>query len=150
MPSHATQSDIAISRLEDQPGIRSLEDFTVRQFWGDWTTTNSATKGIARIKIAPREGGLVIHAFGASEAALSDWGETQAEVFVEAGDPSRIRAFRAVYDFGFLETHLQAKTEKGVLVLASFNRFKDQSGRSNYFSREFFCCENPPPEIDGW
>jgi hypothetical protein len=42
-----------------------------------------------------------------------------------------------------METHLQAKTEKGVLVVASFNRFKDQSGRSSYFSREFFYCANP-------
>ena len=142
MPSPSTQSDIAISRLEDQPEIRSLEDFTISQFCGDWTTTNGATKGITRIRIARRDGGLVVHAFGASQPDLSDWGETQAEVFIEAGDPSRIRAFRAVYDFGFLETHLQAKTEKGVLVVASFNRFKDQSGRSNYFSREFFYCEN--------
>jgi hypothetical protein len=149
MPSPSTQSDIAISRLEDQPGIRSLEDFAISQFYGDWTSTNSATKGIARIKIGWRDGGLVVHAFGASQPALSDWGEARAEVFVEAGDPSRIRAFRAVYDFGFLETHLQAKTEKGVLVIASFNRFKDQSGRSNYFSREFFYCENPPrPETE--
>jgi hypothetical protein len=142
MPSSSTQSDLEISRLEDQPGIRTLEDFSISQFYGDWTTTNSATKGIARIKITPREGGLVVHAFGASQSGTCDWGETQADVFVEAGDPSRIRAFRAVYDFGFLETHLQAKTEKGVLVIASFNRFKDQSGRSNYFSREFFYCKN--------
>lgn len=140
--SSSTQNSIALSRLEDQPGNKSLEDFTISQFCGDWKSTNSSTRGIARIKVMPRDGGLVVHAFGASNSELSDWGEARAEVFVEAGDPSRIRAFRAVYDFGFLETHLQAKTEKGVLVIASFNCFKDQSGRSNYFSREFFYCEN--------
>ncbi len=143
MPSAITENEIAVSRLEDQPGTRSLEDFTIRQFCGDWKSTNSSTRGIARIKVMPRDGGLVIHAFGASQPELFDWGEARAEVFVEAGDPSRIRAFRAVYDFGFLETRLQAKSEKGVLVIASFNRFKDQSGRSNYFSREFFYCESP-------
>lgn len=143
MPSSLTKNEIAVSRLEDQPGTRSLEDFTINQFCGDWKSTNSATKGIARIVVMRQDGGLLVRAFGASQPEASDWGEARAEVFVEAGDPSRIRAFRAVYDFGFMETHLQAKTEKGVLVIASFNRFKDQSGRSNYFSREFFYCENP-------
>jgi hypothetical protein len=143
MTSRSTETDIAISRLEDQPGIQSREDFSIEQFYGDWRTTNVASRGIARIKIAPRDGGLVVHAFGVSPHDLCDWGEAQAEVFIEGGYPSRIRAFRAVYDFGFLETHLQAKTERGVLVVASFNRFKDQSGRSSYFSREFFYCANP-------
>jgi hypothetical protein len=143
MTSRSTETDTAISRLEDQPGVQSREDFSIGQFYGDWITTNSASRGIARIKIAPRDGGLVVHAFGASQPELSDWGEVQAEVFIEGGYPSRIRAFRAVYDFDFLETCLQAKTEKGVLVVASFNRFKDQSGRSSYFSREFFYCANP-------
>ena len=127
-----------ISRLEDQPGVGFQEDHTIGQFCGDWVSTNQSTRGIAKIKVRTQDNGLSVHAFGASEPGLSDWGTAPAEVFTDGASSSRIRAFRALYDFGFLETHLQAKTEKGVLVIASFNRFKDQSGRANYFSREFF------------
>jgi hypothetical protein len=124
--------------MEDQPGVSFQEDHTTGQFCGDWISTNPSTRGIARIKVQAREKGLSVHAFGAGEPELNDWGTVPAEVFTDGASSLRIRAFRAFYDFGFLETSLQAKTEKGVLVIASFNRFKDHSGRSSYFSREFF------------
>ncbi len=53
-------------------------------------------------------------------------------------DGRQAAAFSAVYDFGFEEVRLQANVKLGVLVVASFNRFRDESGRSNYFGREFF------------
>lgn len=130
----------AISRLEDSPdsSMEAGDDATVAQFVGDWTTTNQNSRGMARVVITPQGQGLLVHAFGAGEPEPQDWGTVQAEVLTDGPGSSRIRAFHAVYDFGFLESYLQAKTEKGVLVLATFNRFKDQSGRLSYFSREFF------------
>lgn len=129
-----------ISRLEEQPGseTQALDDTTAAQFVGDWTTTNPNSRGIAEVVITPQEQGLLVHAFGAGQPELHDWGTVQATVLADSPASSRIRAFHAVYDFGFLESCLQAKTEKGVLVVATFNRFKDQSGRLSYFSREFF------------
>jgi hypothetical protein len=47
-------------------------------------------------------------------------------------------SFSAFYDFGFMETQLQAHVRQGVLIIAKFDRFKDNSGRANYFSKEFF------------
>jgi hypothetical protein len=47
-------------------------------------------------------------------------------------------AFEANYDLGFMDVQVQANFSLGLLVLACFNIFKDQSGRQNYFSREFF------------
>ncbi len=129
---------MAGSRLEDQPEACPQEDFSIGQFCGDWASTNSATRGIARVIVQVQGEGLRIQAFGAEETGPCDWGFATAEVFADGAWSPRIRAFSAVYDFGFMETHLQAKTEKGVLVIASFNRFKDRSGRANYFSREFF------------
>ena len=127
-----------ISRLEDQPGIAFQEDSSITQFCGDWISTNPSTRGIARVSVQAQGEGLSVHAFGAGDPGLADWGTVRAEVFTDGASSPRIRAFHAFYDFGFLETSLQAKTEKGVLVIASFNRFKDHSGRSSYFSREFF------------
>jgi len=127
------------SRLEDDPqsALFQQEDFTAAQFCGNWKSTNSATQGIARVIIEEQGGGLMVRVFGAFHPELKDWGAVPAETFTDASHSKRIRAFRAVYDFGFMESVLQAKTEKGVLVIASFNRFKDDSGRSSYFSREF-------------
>jgi hypothetical protein len=130
----------AISRLEDSPGASTQagDDTTIAQFVGDWTTTNQNSRGIARVVITPQGQDLLVHAFGAGEPEPHDWGTIPAKVLADGSASSRIRAFHATYDFGFLESYLQAKTEKEVLVMATFNRFKDQSGRSSYFSREFF------------
>jgi len=126
------------SRMEDEPGVEFQEDRTIGQFAGDWISTNTSTRGIARISVRTADEGLRVRAFGAGEHGLIDWGTAVAEVFADGANSPGIRAFRTFYEFGFLETWLQAKTERGVLVIASFTRFKDQSGRANYFSREFF------------
>lgn len=107
-------------------------------FLGDWLSTNSATRGIARLKVAGDDDGLIIHGFGACPPSLVDWSTARGKVFADGVTSKRGLAFNALYDFGFKETYLQAKVKKGVLVVANLNKFKDDSGRSNYFSREFF------------
>jgi hypothetical protein len=47
-------------------------------------------------------------------------------------------AFKARYDFGFMETFLAAYLNKRILVLDSYNTFRDHSRRSNYFERDHF------------
>jgi hypothetical protein len=107
-------------------------------FVGAWLSTNSETRGIAKLTISDGDRGLVIRAFGAYGSSLCDWGEAVGAVFADGPASTKGLAFAASYDFGFKETTLQAKVKKGVLVVANFNRFKDGSNRSNYFSREFF------------
>src|SRR5260221_6911237 len=90
-----------ISRLEDQPGVGFQEEHTIGQFCGDWVSTNQSTRGIAKIKIRTTENGLSVHAFGASEPALSDCGIAPAQVVTDGSTSPRIRAFLAFYEFGF-------------------------------------------------
>jgi hypothetical protein len=139
-PLDRKMRELAISRLEDNPdsAMQAQDDTTIGQFIGDWITTNQNSRGISRVVITSQGERLRVHAFGAGEPEPHDWGAVSAKILADGPASSRIRAFHAVYDFGFLESYLQAKTEKGVLVVATFNRFKDQSGRSSYFSREFF------------
>lgn len=128
-------------RLEDQPdteGPVPPGSIDPSPFLGDWLSTNSNTRGIARLVISGEDDGLRIHGFGACTPPFCDWGETRGRVFADGVASKRGLAFSAVYDFGFKETWLQAKVKKGVLVVANLNRFKDDSARSNYFSREFF------------
>lgn len=107
-------------------------------FVGTWLTTNKATRGIVRMEVTDEDGTLLIRTFGACSPAPCDWGIVKASVFADGIDSTTGLAFSVAYDFGFMQSDLQAKIKKGVLVVASFNRFKDDSGRANYFSREFF------------
>ena len=38
-----------------------------------------------------------------------------------------------------MRAETQIRMNRGVLVIAIFNTFTDDSGRSNYLNREFFC-----------
>jgi len=118
-----------------QHGDRLLLD----SLTGIWRNTNSKTRGIVKVEIAVRGSSLIVHAVGAGEVDLSDWGEVEAEHIFGNSISSHVAAgFTAQYDFDFSQVHLQANWNQGLLVVASFTSFKDGSNRSNYFSREFF------------
>ena len=100
---------------------------------GDWRNTNPAA-GIERIVCEASGDGLTIHCSG----SVRDWGKVAADVFAFEFDSHTAGAFSAVYDLGFEEVRVQANVKQGVLVVVTLNAFKDESGRSNYFNREFF------------
>jgi hypothetical protein len=106
---------------------------------GHWTNTNTTTPGIAGVAISGGDGGLSIRVRAASGPTPREWGDANIEVVYSAGVHSRAAmAFVARYDFGLVETRLEANLSLGLLVIATFNTFRDGSGRSNYFAREFF------------
>ncbi len=47
-------------------------------------------------------------------------------------------SFTTTFDFGFMETQLQTNLKRGTMVIATTNKFSDLSGRSDYYTREFF------------
>ena len=104
---------------------------------GTWFNTDKNTGGLVRMTLAGTPEDFTVHAFGAASPE-NDWGTAPAVAYAAGvGSPDGM-AFSATYDFGFVETFLAAYTKSGILVLDTFNVFKDGSGRSNYFSREFF------------
>lgn len=105
---------------------------------GTWLNTDKRTRGIAKLVLTQNDGALKVHAFGACDPAPCDWGEVQGDAFSSGVGSPEGMAFTALFDFGFMETFLAVYLKGGILVLDSFNTFKDDSGRSNYFSREFF------------
>ena len=105
---------------------------------GNWINSNPDTSSIARVKVFEADGKLQLQAFAVGDAGLIDWGITTAAVFA-AGPASRVGAgFAATFDLGFAEVRLQAMIMKGLLVLAQFHLFKDDSGRTSYFLREYY------------
>jgi hypothetical protein len=138
---HRLKIDGGDERPESQPlqlesGAKGAIDPT--PFHGVWVNTNEATRGIARIELGAREGAFTVRVFGADDSSLIDWGEVEARLFADTGGAHGGTTFLTVYDFGFMEVYLHAWVKLGVLVIAKFDRFKDDSGRSNRFSREFF------------
>jgi hypothetical protein len=122
------------------PGAARLEGKPIHPapLLGIWHNTNARARGIVRIDLAPAGGGLAVRVHGAGSPGSIDWGETPAGVFAYDAGSTKALGFSALYDHGFLRTLLQANIKQGVLVVASFNEFVDGSGRSSYFTREFF------------
>ena len=101
---------------------------------GTWINTNRDTKGITRFDISARDdGGIDVEATGSTA-----WPITPASVYGDRLDARDALAFSAVCDLGYADVHLQTNIKGGVLVVARFHRFKDGSGRSNFFMREFY------------
>ena len=113
-------------------------EIDLRAFPGNWVNSNPDTNSIARIEVSAPHGNLVLQVAAIGPDGLIDWGPMNAEVFA-SGPSSRLGAgFTCLYDFGFAEARLQGMIMKGLLVLAQFHFFKDDSQRADYFLREYF------------
>ena len=111
-------------------------------FQGNWVNSNTDTNGIARLKMSQSNGNLLLQVFAIGPEGLIDWGDEKVSVFTSS-PLSRVGAgFTCVFDFGFAEARLQGMIMKGLLVLAQFHRFKDDSRRVSYFVREYFALEH--------
>lgn len=128
-------------RAGDQPTTTEDEaqkTIDLSTFVGTWVNTKKDTTGFVKLIISEGDRKLVLRAFGSSEPEPSDWGEVEAYAFSDRVDSRNGRAFSASYDTGSIEVAMQGNLNLGLLVLVTFNRFKDGSSRTNYINREFF------------
>ena len=86
---------------------------------------------------------------GRDDSGLHDWGTTAVEIYTEVGIASEPAKIKAHYDLGLIDVLLHGWVKQGVLVFALFRRFKDESGGSNYFDREFFYRTDEPAKSVG-
>ena len=108
-------------------------------FAGTWVNTNdSAPHRIAKLAMTVRDGILMVHVWGYCTPDPCDWGEVEAHVFADRPDSRKGAGFGAHYDTGSIDVAFQVNMNLGLLVLLTFNRFKDGSSRANYINREFF------------
>jgi hypothetical protein len=105
---------------------------------GTWINSNPHTNGIARMVMSRSNGNLSLRVYAVGPEGLIDWGTTDVSVFASTPASKAGAGFTCLYDFGFAEARLQGMIMKGLLVLAQLQRFKDQSGRVDYFVREYF------------
>lgn len=132
------------AQLSDKVDTGGAEHQTIdiSAFPGTWVNSNPDTNGIARLKMTQSNGNLSLQIFAIGPEGLIDWGSEEVSMFTSS-PISRVGAgFTCSFDFGFADTRLQGMIMKGLLVLAQFHRFKDDSGRASYFLREYFALEH--------
>lgn len=125
----AAHSDEA--RQGTAAGVVDLSSFA-----GHWTNTNPETLAITHFELFSRGGCYYIRAFGAGRP--EPWGEAQAAPHAYDASSTRAVAFLCRYEWNFAEVILAGNENKGLVIIASYHRFKDAGQRSNYFKREFF------------
>lgn len=106
---------------------------------GTWNAlAPDVTKGISSLEIATDGDDALVRAHGVGADGPVDWGTTRAELYADAHYLDNAPAFLATFDHGYMDVHLQARINRGCLVVCVFTRFTDGSGRSDYFVRECF------------
>ena len=110
------------------------------QLLGRWLNTNRDTRGIAECTIAREGNAIKVNIIGVGDEGPIAWPTVTAHALAnleeEAGQ--RTGALMATFEFGFMRAETHIRINRGVLVIVLFATFLDNSGRSNYLTREFF------------
>ena len=118
------------------------EPLDVSALSGVWINSNPDTNGIARMEFSGGEemkaGQLSVRVHAIGPDGLIDWGLAPIRLFASSPKSRATAGFTCTYDFGFAETRLQAMIMKGLIVLAQFHKFKDNSNRMEFFVREYY------------
>ena len=131
-------SNIQFAQLSDLVEPNPITDLDPKALIGHWINSNPDTNSIARINITEANNKLQLQVFAVGPDGPIDWGKANAEVFASGPASSTGAGFTCRYDFGFAEARFQAMIMKGLLVLAQFHIFKDDSKRASYFLREYY------------
>jgi hypothetical protein len=148
----------AAARIDDRLPMLLATDIDPSPLLYTWRNADALSEGISEISCSRGDGGLLVRVAGVGPDGPIDWGETVATLYTDisatgggraacdAGTPHHADlsatdagpSFLAVYDHGFMRVHLQARLNLGLLVVAMFNEFHDDSGRADYYHREVF------------
>jgi hypothetical protein len=111
------------------------------QFAGNWANVDSNTEGITTLSISISGASANVHAWCKCHPTDCDWGTIPAFAFapdVFSDLASQVQALMAIFAPGFSETTLFIKLQGDRLSVESYTRSKDNSGGSNYASRDVF------------
>jgi hypothetical protein len=117
------------------PGSSPLE---AAPLLGQWVNFDKASRGVVKVLVTPRAGGILVRAHGADTPAPRDWGEQPGTIFSGGVSQRDAVGFYARFDFGFSRVLMAAYLNKRLLVVDCYTTFHDGSGRSNYFARDHF------------
>jgi hypothetical protein len=136
----ATADHKVIGHLNPSLSDGTSKSLDATRLTGRWINTSRETRGITECLIEAAGEQFKITLLAAGTGASLRWpavtAKTLANLEEEAGQ--RTYALAASFDHGFMTSEIYIRVNKGVLVIVLFNSFRDQSGRSDYVTREFF------------
>ena len=122
-------------KADQRPSVK--EPLDLSPLVGDWVNTKLDTSYLVRVVLTQQDGRLVFRGYGSNELDPIDWGEIEAVPYA-TGTSLVARGFHAFYNQDGIERHLVANEKQEVLVIQSYSRYLDGSGRTNLFGREFY------------
>lgn len=124
---------------EVTPKARGDKKLDLGDLKGDWRACDKDTRGLVRVVLGQRGGNLTVRVFGACHPTPCDWGTVKGLAYAESVSATDAIAFTAVYKFSFKNTIVTGRLDSGSLIVETYNHFTDGSGRSDYYSRGYFC-----------
>jgi hypothetical protein len=106
---------------------------------GTWAACNRLTRDLVRVVIAAAGPAITVHVFGACTPTPCDWGAINGTAYAADVSSAAAIAFTAQYKFDFKTTIVTGLLDQGSLIVETYNTFTDGSGRSNYYTRGYFC-----------
>jgi len=123
----------------DLPAALRAGDNDPSELLGTWNgLASTVTKSISTLECALVDGAFTVRADGVGADGPVDWGASGAFHYADAHYLDNPPAFLATFDHGYMQVHLQARINRGVLVVGEYTQFTDGSGRSDYFIRECY------------
>ena len=107
---------------------------------GTWINSNPDAQSVVIVKATDSGGRLKLQVSAVDSGGFVDWGAADADVFAATPDAHTAAGFTCRYQFEHGETRLQGMIMKGLLVLAQFHSFNDNTEHENFFLREYFAA----------
>lgn len=130
-------SDI-LEKQRELLGITTLQSAVVvspLSLVGTWINCDHATQNLVRVMIAVHDNEITVHGFGACAPTPCDWGQVSGFVYSANVASAPAVAFTATYTFSFKVTTIVGHLDGGALIVETFDRFTDNSGRADYYFR---------------
>jgi hypothetical protein len=134
MQHNVANEKVTAKALGDAKGALSLKNLT-----GRWNNCDKDTRGLVRLVLGAKGSTLTVQGFGACVPSPCDWGVVAGTAYGESVSATEAIAFSAFYDFSFKETIVTGHLDGGTLIVETYDKFKDGSGRANYYSRYYLC-----------
>src|SRR5262249_11187959 len=115
-----------------EPAAKAEGPVDLSTLIGTWVNSNTNTASVARLVISEADRQVSLRVSAVGPEGLIDWGTADLVIFTSSPASRLPAGFSCRYDFGFAETTLQGMIMKGLLVLAQFHFFKDESRRVDY------------------
>lgn len=125
---------LALGAIGSWVGSGIFVDAAPADFLGIWVNTDTDTGGMTRLIVSAAGAAYTVEGFGRCHPTDCEWGSTSFQLLgYSVTDMNPLWGF-ATWDFGFTDTYIVVHREGDLLVVESYDIFKDNSGRSNYRS----------------